>query len=414
MKDRNLINSFCEKIKSSVSGWNRKTIQRVSYTAIFVVIVAVVATSYMTADSSTQVSLPGVAGASDIDVNLLQGQKIEQIDQANALAASISSNTGGSIASGAGTAAPATTATTADEVKAANVASSVAEMANLSSSDSVSSSAESANISAELAQADATSVNKQQQILETSDESTSVLISYVAQAGDNADTLATKYGVSAQTIRWANGLKDSNIAPGATITIPAVDGVVYTVKDGDNLAAIAGKYGSDVDDIITLNNLNDDQVASGTRLLLPDGILPETERPEYVAPTPVRQTTTGGSTRATISNLRVPSAGGNRYAYGYCTWYAYNRRVQLGLPVASGWGNANTWDYYARLSGYQVDTVPSVGAIFQTKSGYYGHVGIVERVNPDGTIYVSEMNYSGWNVISHRTITNLSGYRFIH
>ena len=159
MKDRNLINSFCEKIKSSVSGWNRKTIQRVSYTAIFAVIVAVVATSYMTADSNTQVSLPGVAGASDIDVNLLQGQKIEQIDQANALAASISSNTGGSIASGAGTAAPATTATTADEVKAANVASSVAEMVNLSSSDSVSSSAESANISAELAQSDATSVN---------------------------------------------------------------------------------------------------------------------------------------------------------------------------------------------------------------------------------------------------------------
>ena len=82
--------------------------------------------------------------------------------------------------------------------------------------------------------------------------------------------------------------------------------------------------------------------------------------------------------------------------------------------MASGWGNANTWDYYASLSGYRVDSIPSVGAIFQTKSGYYGHVGIVERVNPDGTIYVSEMNYSGWNVISHRTITNLSGYKFIH
>ena len=420
MKDRNLINSISERIKSKVSGWNKKTIQRVSYTAVFVAVLALVTISYTTADSTTQVSLPGVAGGNDIDVNLLQGQKVEQVNQANAVAASISESTGGQLASGvssADTSQPTTSTgavTTADDVKAANVASSVAEMVNLSSSSSVSSNAESANISAELAQADATSVNKQQ-IIETTDDVTTLLAQHTVAEGENVETIAAEYNVKPETIRWANNLKDNNVAANSTITVPTVDGVVYTTKDGDTLDGIASKYQSNVDDIMNINDLDSEVVATGTQLLLPDGILPENERPEYVAPVPQRQQTAySGSSVSVRSNMYVPTASSNRYAYGYCTWYAFNRRVQLGLPVASGWGNANTWDYYASLSGYRVDSIPSVGAIFQTKSGYYGHVGIVERVNPDGTIYVSEMNYSGWNVISHRTITNLSGYKFIH
>lgn len=420
MKDRNLINSISERIKSKVRGWNKKTVQRVSYTAIFVAVLALVTISYTTADSTTQVSLPGVAGGNDIDVNLLQGQKVEQINQANAVAASISQSTGGQLASGASSAtadtsqASTSAITTADDVKAANVASSVAEMVNLSSSSSVSSSAESANISAELAQADATSVSKQQ-IIETTDEASSLLTQHVVTEGENVESIAAEYNVKPETIRWANNLKDNNVAANSTITVPTVDGVVYTTKDGDTLAGIADKYQSDVDDIVNINDLDSEVVPTGTQLLLPDGVLPETERPEYVAPVTQRQTYTySGSGTSVRSNMYVPTASSNRYAYGYCTWYAFNRRVQLGLPVASGWGNANTWDYYASLSGYRVDSIPAAGAIFQTKSGYYGHVGIVERVNPDGTIYVSEMNYSGWNVISHRTITNLSGYKFIH
>ncbi len=44
---------------------------------------------------------------------------------------------------------------------------------------------------------------------------------------------------------------------------------------------------------------------------------------------------------------------------------------------------------------------PEVGAIFQTAAGPYGHVGVVESVNPNGTITVSEMNYAGFNVKSY-------------
>ena len=426
MKDRNLKNHFSERIQSITKGWSRKTVQRISYTAIFVAVLALVSTSYLTADSVAKISLPGALASNSIDVNLLQGQKIDQINQANAVAASLSDNTGGQLANGSTAVAPVATATTVDEIKAANIASYVASAVNLSSSSSVSSNAESVNLSAELAQADATSVNKQQ-IIETSDE-IKPLQTYIAQDGDNADSIAQEFGVSAQTVRWANRLKDNNVTVGANMTIPVVDGVVYTMKDGDTLDDIAKKYGSDVNEIININNLNSDTVATGTVLLLPDGVLPETERPEYVAPRPVittptyvnntgRYTSAGSGRRGIRTSIRAALASGNRYAYGYCTWYAYNRRAALGMKLPSvTWGNANTWDTNARNYGYLVNGTPSVGAVFQTDSGYYGHVGIVEEVYADGSIRISEMNYSGWNVVTEGYLSpsEYYGYDFIH
>ena len=48
--------------------------------------------------------------------------------------------------------------------------------------------------------------------------------------------------------------------------------------------------------------------------------------------------------------------------------------------------------------------------------GGYGHVAIVESINPDGSITVSEMNYAGFNVISNRTVPagSIGRYNFIH
>lgn len=449
MKDRNLVNSLGGRTKNKAKRvWSEKTMQRVSYLAIFVMVLALATTSYTSADSNTQVSLPGAANSDSIDVNLLQGQKIDQVNKANEVASSVSDNTG--VASGASAvntssdSAPsaASTATTATDVKAANIASTVASVANLSSSSSASSNAESANITAEMAQSDATSASKTQIINSDEDESSSLFATYKVKDGDDAEKVAKQYNVSAQTVRWANKLKDNKLQPGATITVPTIDGVVYTVKDGDKLSDLANKYKSTTDDIVNINNLNSDTVAKGTRILLPDGILPENERPEYNANThnTTVQTTSNRSTASTSntstrsssssiranlsagqrgvrSSLSVPLASGNRYAYGYCTWYAYNRRAQLGIPIpAVSWGNANTWDTGARASGYTVDSIPSAGAVFQVDSGPYGHVGIVEEVYSDGSIHVSEMNYAGWNIISEGYLTpsQYSGYQFIH
>ena len=54
------------------------------------------------------------------------------------------------------------------------------------------------------------------------------------------------------------------------------------------------------------------------------------------------------------------------------------------------------WASNAANDGYQVDNTPSVGAIMQ--SGPYDHV-YVERINGDGSILISEMNYANGHTI---------------
>ncbi|MCL2280940.1 LysM peptidoglycan-binding domain-containing protein [Candidatus Saccharibacteria bacterium] len=302
----------------------------------------------------------------------------------------------------------ATPLTTMDDVKATNLAANVALTTDLSVANSVYNQSISMSTSADLGQYDATIISKTQIIDPTA---MSVLGTYTVVKGDTVSTIAKKFGVSAQTIRWANNLAGDNVIIGSTVIVPVVDGVVYTVKAGDNLNTIATKYKSNIDSIVTVNDLDETSIVADTKLLLPDGILPENERPGYQAP--IRNTGGSGST----TTMYVPVSNGNRYAYGYCTWYTYNRRMQIGRPIPSNLGNANTWDDRARAAGYLVNRTPAVGAVIQSDSGALGHVGVVEIVNPDGSIVISEMNnraYGGWNKINTRTIYNPGDYNYIH
>ncbi|WP_434121600.1 CHAP domain-containing protein [Salinicoccus roseus] len=130
---------------------------------------------------------------------------------------------------------------------------------------------------------------------------------------------------------------------------------------------------------------------------------------------------------STTQNVSAPaptnvSYGTNHYYWGDCTWYVFERRQQLGKPVGNNWGNAYDWDNRARSAGYTVNNSPSVGAIIQANAwtNYawgLGHVAVVERINSDGSILVSEMNFgSGKGVKSFRTISSsqVSGHNFIH
>ena len=96
---------------------------------------------------------------------------------------------------------------------------------------------------------------------------------------------------------------------------------------------------------------------------------------------------------------------------GQCTYYMYNRFAQLGAPIrTTALGNAAEWPANAAAAGYGVSSTPRAGTaiVFQRGVGgadpVYGHVGFVERVNADGSLFISEMNVQGVNVISTRTI----------
>jgi len=300
-------------------------------------------------------------------------------------------------------------ATSVDQIAAANVASSVASTLNLSVQDNVQNLAVSLNAKTELAQTTTTFISKPQIVQQ--DTGRRGIISYASADGDTVKSVAAKYGISEDSVRWANNLTSDSIPGGRTLTLPGVTGVIYTVKTGDNPGTLASKYKADADRILSYNDLEVSGLQVGQRIVIPDGILPDSERPGY---RPVSSSYSGG---VSVGG-RVGSFGGNGYARGYCTWYAYNRRAELGKPIGGNWGNAVSWASYARSDGFAVDKNPRAGDVFHVGGGWggLGHVGVVERVNDDGSITVSEMNYAGWNVISSRTIpaSQVSSYNYIH
>ena len=245
--------------------------------------------------------------------------------------------------------------------------------------------------------------------------------SYTIKAGDTIEQLAARFGVSADQIRWSNGLPTATISEGQSIYIPTSSGIAYTVKEGDTVESIAAHYGAKASDIIAYNDLEKDQnLKPGLVILVPNGVVPETERPEYeapIVPTPSANSSSSSYTytyqnysylgsNGSRENLRIVQRfsyaeslvdSGNRNTPGQCTWYAwYYRKHYTSNPLPSTvLGNANAWAYTLSRMGYVVNSTPSAGAVFQTTSGYYGHVGVVTSVNSNGSITVREMNYNG-------------------
>lgn len=94
---------------------------------------------------------------------------------------------------------------------------------------------------------------------------------YTVKPGDTLVKIASDYGISLNTLLWANNLTGSSIIqPGQELKILPVDGVLYTVKKGDNLSAIAKKYKSEIEAIIEFNDLPaTGEIRAGDVLLLP-------------------------------------------------------------------------------------------------------------------------------------------------
>ena len=115
---------------------------------------------------------------------------------------------------------------------------------------------------------------------------------------------------------------------------------------------------------------------------------------------------------------------GNSYPFGQCTWGAFNRMAQLGTPIewfSGDSGNGGSWGASARAKGYKVEKgTPHVGWGASFYGGLAGsdpnagHIAVVEYVNEDGSILVSETNVvspnSGtrsWRVINKATVAQI-------
>lgn len=282
------------------------------------------------------------------------------------------------------------TATNAlDQLSSADIAVNVARATQMPEAASVTNQADSVNAQLNVSPADNTVIAKPQ-VVATALKSRKDIQKYKVQTGDTVSNLAAKFGITSDSIRWSNGMTGDSLTVGNEILVPPVSGIVYKVKAGDTPDSVASKYHANKDQLIAFNDAEVSGLPVGQNIVIPDGSVAA-----------VRPTSSGLASFGGFAWGGSAIYGSNGYDYGYCTWYAANRRNELGRPVPSNLGNAYSWYRIAQTAGLSTGLLPQVGAVAVNEGG--NHVSVVEQVNSDGSFWVSEMNSRGQVSITDST-----------
>jgi surface antigen/uncharacterized protein (UPF0333 family) len=298
-----------------------------------------------------------------------------------------------------------------DQLSSADIALNSARMIGLAETSGVKELADSVNTELSVPPV-YTSVISKPQTVATDLKSRQDIQNYVTVAGDTVSSVAGKFNVTSDSIKWSNSLSTDSVNVGTKLVIPPVNGIVYTVKSGDTPDTLATKYKANKEQIIAYNDAEISGLKVGDQIIIPNG-----QQPVAV-------------TRYSYSGFSWGSGavyGFNGYDYGFCTWYVANKRIEIGRPVPANLGNASTWDDRAPLAGMPMSKSPRVGDAVVTSQRGAGHVAFVERVDPDG-IWVSEMNSrgqrsitdtasaGGWNRVDFKFIPMATAvtYNYIH
>ena len=180
---------------------------------------------------------------------------------------------------------------TSDQVSESYTVANIANTIDLPSTSSISENYVTINViyeSTGTTSSSSTDVIEKPAIIDTSNLDLTKIKTHTVVDGETLDTIIALYGSKAtkDQVRWSNGMKKENLTVGATIYVPILNGIAYKAKSSDTPAALAEKYKSNEEQIIAYNNLEGKGIAADQILILPGAIVPEKERPEYVAPTP--------------------------------------------------------------------------------------------------------------------------------
>lgn len=202
-----------------------------------------------------------------------------------------------------------------------------------------------------------------------SDKIRDKIIQYSVKQGDTVSSIAEKFGVSVDTIRWQNSLPSKNsIKVGQVLEILPVTGVSHKVQKGDTVYSLAKKYDSAPQAIVDFpynTFVNDEtfELAIGQAIIVPEGV-----KPAEVPTAPrVRQLTPDAGTVVASGEFVWPVGGTISQNFA---WY------HKGIDIA----NKAAPDILAADSG----TVLTAG----WPDGYgYGNRVLIDHGNGYKTIY---------------------------
>ncbi len=194
---------------------------------------------------------------------------------------------------------------------------------------------------------------------------------YKVRDGDSVSAIAKMFGVSVNTIYWANDLKKGDkLKTGQDLIVLPFDGLTHTVKIKETLDGIAKLYDADVADILAFNGLTkEDKLIVGEELVIPDGQKAE-ERNKTVASSSSSSSPRSSSYSQNLKSVDgyfiypLPKGPRIRKTQGIHDKYAIDIGAPAGTPI------------YAAASG----------SVVIARTGYNGGYGtFVVIKHPNGT-----------------------------
>jgi len=200
---------------------------------------------------------------------------------------------------------------------------------------------------------------------------------YEVREGDTLSQIAEMFGVSTNTIRWANDFEGA-ISPGQTLVILPVTGIKHIVKTGGTISDIAKIYDGDSREIALFNGISvDTELNPGDEILVPNGEMAEKESPKKAK-----------STSGSGSKLAVSGSGGSYSGY-------YIRPINGGRRT-TGIHGYNAVDL-AASAGSPIYAAASGTVILSRAGGWnggYGNYVVIKHDNGTQTLYAHNTSNS--------------------
>jgi len=202
------------------------------------------------------------------------------------------------------------------------------------------------------------------------------ILTYEVQDGDTAGQIAANFGVSLNTILWANNLKSGSlINPGQELVILPISGVRHLVKKGDTISSIAKKYQASIEEIMAFNNLSDDKpLIENQELIIPDGQLSSTSISSAASSAGLKPMTVNISSWPDLKGFfTLPASGYNKGILHYynavdiinsCGTPIYASADGLVMEAKKGWNLG--YGNYVKIQHNTNDVAPLT---------VYGHLG---------------------------------------
>lgn len=214
------------------------------------------------------------------------------------------------------------------------------------------------------------------------------IIDYTVLSGDTVSSVAQKFGVSADTIRWQNNLTGDKIKVGSTLEILPVTGVAHKVVKGDTVYSIAKKYDAEAQAIVDFpfNSFSNDEtfeLAIGQTVIVPDGVMPTGTG---VAVPRARQLTPDAGTVVASGQFVWPTQGviTQRFSWYHPGIDIANPSLPLDVAADAGTVIYAGWD----TTGYGNMVLIDHGNGYKTRYGHLSQIMVIsgQHVNRGDTI----------------------------